>query len=148
MTPSKAPRIQPCKAGTGWWRSLGTASLIAIAIFGLAAYPRLDEGRRSSELIGAVYSGDVGRVRAMLDHGAKANRANLSGFTPLMRSVTVPPQLVRAEVVELLLARGADPNVRDERGETALDIAVTNRLPAEVIRALVRHGGKRGPELR
>jgi ankyrin repeat protein len=81
--------------------------------------------------MGAVYSGDVVRVRAQLNRGAQANRANLSGFTPLMRAITVPKQNVNPEVLELLLERGADPNVRDKRGETALDVAIADQCRRE-----------------
>jgi ankyrin repeat protein len=50
-----------------------------------------------------------------------------------------------AEMVEWLLANGADPNVRDWRGKTPLDTALANGHAsiAEVLRA---HGGIEAPE--
>jgi ankyrin repeat protein len=111
------------------------------------AYRRMRQDAGASDLIRAVYSADLQRVRWLLDHGVEAGAGNLSGFTPLMRAVTVPQQMVDPEVIELLLERGADPNVRFTDGKTILDAAEANRLPRQVIRMLVRHGAKRSAEL-
>lgn len=60
-------------------------------------------------------------VALLLDHGADVNSRNVrTGQTPLhycARCDDVP------EVAELLLARGADPAIRDNRGNLALDFA-------------------------
>src|SRR4030095_5792393 len=60
-------------------------------------------------------------VRMLLDHGAEVNVRNLRGFSPLMfaaSSDTVP-----ADVVKLLLERGADALFTADYDETAHDLA-------------------------
>jgi ankyrin repeat protein len=48
--------------------------------------------------------------------------------------------LGKAEVVELLLARGADAGIKNTRGQTPLDVAETNNQK-EIIDLLRRHAG-------
>lgn len=45
------------------------------------------------------------------------------------------------EIVELLIARGADVNVKDKNGQTALTYAIRNNLP-EITEILRKSGGK------
>ncbi|MDP6284648.1 MAG: hypothetical protein QF696_12585, partial [Acidimicrobiales bacterium] len=56
------------------------------------------------------------------------------------------------EVVELLIAKGADVNARGFLGITPLDKAVGNTINdknnAEVAELLRKHGGKTGAELK
>ena len=130
------------------WLIVGAmAALLSAALVCHGIYRWVEKSLRASELIGAVYSGDSERVRLLLDHGADARAANLNGFTPLERAVTVPPQLVNPRVIELLLQRGADPNVRNEHGETILDIALRIHLSTQVIRILTRYGAKHGARM-
>ena len=49
------------------------------------------------------------------------------------------------EIVELLIASGADVNTRDKDGDTPLDLAI-KRNP-EIAELLRKHGGKTGEEL-
>jgi len=58
-------------------------------------------------------------TRALLDAGADPNAIEHGGFAPLHQAAEpgdVP-------LIELLLARGARPDVRDDQGRTALDLA-------------------------
>src|SRR5205814_8828416 len=59
-------------------------------------------------------------VRFLLQHGAKVTVAIDSGNTPLMLAAWYGP----AEVVEMLLAAGADRTALNKDGQTALDIAI------------------------
>jgi ankyrin repeat protein len=51
------------------------------------------------------------------------------------------------EVVELLIAKNADINAKDEDGRTALDWAVSGGKK-EIADLLRKHGGKTGAELK
>ncbi len=107
----------------------------------------------STSFIGAVRSGDVAEVRRMLAQGADPNAPEgVNDWTPLLHAVhknqlgsvaalldghADPNRAVRGgtplmwaagygytPIVRLLLARGADPRLRDLDGDTALDWAV------------------------
>lgn len=124
-----------------------SAIIVALAALGWLTFPHLLRAQRASTLIAAVYSGDQQKVQWLLDNGFDPNSANLIGLKPLMRAVTVPPQLVSPEVVQLLLWYGADPNIRNSRGETVLDIALENKLPDKVVGVLKSNRAKRASEL-
>ena len=53
-----------------------------------------------------------------MDHGADVNVRSKSGTTPLHDAMNFLSQ----EIVDFLLKNGADPNVKDEKGESAVDI--------------------------
>ena len=70
-------------------------------------------------------------VRALVAHGANVNQAcRRSGGTPLHRAVTqtgAPGTAGRGEaareIVEILLAAGADPSIRNKSGKRPIDYA-------------------------
>ena len=65
------------------------------------------------------------------------------GHTPLHRAA----QKSRKEIVELLIAKGADVNAKDNQGITPLDSAIQFNHP-ETANLLRKHGGKTGEELK
>lgn len=74
----------------------------------------------SVELIQAISAGDIRRVRDLLTSGLGANVNDGSGRTAL----GVASMLGSAEVVELLLKHGADPDAPDSLKQTPLMWAV------------------------
>ena len=116
----------------------------------------------------AAYSGNVNRVRALLNSGANINARDVSRFTPLITAVSSKHLAVVKElldrganinsqtrfgwtplymavwrgnlpVVRLLLDRGAKINARDENGRTALiDAAAFGNLP--MVKLLLNRG--------
>lgn len=58
-------------------------------------------------------------VQLLLDAGAPVNERQSGGFTPVMSAA----QNGDAPLLELLLARGADPTLRDDEGRSAADHA-------------------------
>jgi ankyrin repeat protein len=68
-------------------------------------------------------------VRTLLDLGADPNASKGSGMTPLM----IAAQLATANVVRLLLARGARTGVWSQQGELALHRAACSRPRSEML---------------
>lgn len=84
----------------------------------------------------AIYDGDLASVRQALRDGAAVNRRGAQSFSPLM----VAAGLGQSQMVELLLASGADPHMMDLRmGATALHKAAQSGNP-DVIEMLITSG--------
>lgn len=83
-------------------------------------------------------SGDLAKVRLLLDKGAKVDAKSRLGRTPLLVAATYPGNI---EVVKLLLARGADAKDADASEETALTSAAKRGDPA-MVKALIAAGAK------
>ena len=66
--------------------------------------------------------GTVAIASWLLDRGAQIDRRCEYGSTAFYMAVS----WVHLDLVQSLLGRGADPGLRDERGETALDMARRN----------------------
>ena len=79
----------------------------------------------SGDLAGAAYLGYDGAVRTMLDDGADVDAPGTDGFSPLYLAVAAGDE----EMVDLLLERGADPNVPTAEG-MSVDAAVYFGLEA------------------
>jgi len=60
-------------------------------------------------------------VKFLLQRGALVDARNVSGETPLIMFAELAEN--HPEIVELLLANGADPHAKDDQGKTALDVA-------------------------
>ena len=91
-------------------------------------------GTPSSQLFHAVQAGDLAAVRSALAAGGEVNAKDPEGATPLMYAAFYP---ANADCLRLLLERGADPNIANAFGATAL-IWATGSL--EKVKLLVEHG--------
>jgi len=72
-----------------------------------------------------MYSARYGRVecaRLLIQHGVDIGAVDDAGLTPLMHVAEMSS--ADARIVNLLISAGADPAVKDKRGETAEDIAL------------------------
>ncbi len=107
--------------------------------------PGTDEGEpgpvgQVNELFDVLAGGDVPALKQLLEDGADPN-AKTRGVTPLswaiVGSETTPT--VHAQVLALLAA-GADPNIRDNVGRTALHFAAQYGGSDAVTRALIDGG--------
>ena len=77
-------------------------------------------GNLTALMLAAPYGGHEA-VKLLLNAGAKVNEQDVRGMTPLMLAIgTDRPD---PEVIHLLLAHGADINIKSKGGETALDWA-------------------------
>lgn len=70
----------------------------------------------------AVNRGWVNLVSALLKAGANVNVQNSNGFTPLMVASDAE-QGKNLELINMLILAGADPQLKDNSGKTALDWA-------------------------
>ena len=70
-------------------------------------------------LMGASFQGDDQCVAILLDNGAKINSGDVNGATALMYAV----EFGRTSVVKLLIARHADPYIKEKRGFDAFYLA-------------------------
>jgi ankyrin repeat protein len=71
------------------------------------------------------------QVKLLIEHGADISGRYL-GRQPIHRAATAG----NAQLVELLIASGADPRAIDDQNKTALHVCRT----AQVAEALIRHG--------
>lgn len=84
--------------------------------------------------------GDAAGIIAALDTGISANTPDDLGRTPLF----IAARNNHGEAVTALLARGADPNIAAQDGQTPLSTACLHTLSGEcdpeIVRMLARHG--------
>ena len=81
-------------------------------------------------LLSAAAYGSPELIKTLLDAGVKVDVPDVRGMTPLMLAVAT--DLQNAEVIRLLLAKGADPNAKSLAGETAMDWARKIGAPAPI----------------
>ena len=79
---------------------------------------------------------DVGKVRALLDHGAAVNARTETERTVFLVAASYPRT---SALLRLLLERGADLRAQDRGGATALSLAVRS-ADIDVVRFLVDRG--------
>ena len=78
----------------------------------------------------------------LFDHGASLESRDREGFTLLMQAVlSMEPLAARDRMVEWLLSKGVDPNAKNDRGDTAYQLAARVGI-ASTLQLLVKAGAK------
>jgi ankyrin repeat protein len=99
-----------------------------------SADPNITNAAGETPLHPAMRRGEIPIIRLLIDNGAKVDVQDGRGNSPM--HVTVP----EAEALTVLLAARANPNLRDENGNTPLQVFVSlNRAPL-VIETLLKGG--------
>jgi ankyrin repeat protein len=101
----------------------------------------IDDHVKDTPLAFAVGHDNHDAVAALLEAGANVNHQDGSGRTHLHGAILGK----RVEVVQMLLAAGADPTIADRKGETPLDLALA-RNPA--MANLLEQATKQAPKER
>src|SRR6266853_6580982 len=84
----------------------------------------------------------TGIAEYLLDHGASLESKDREGFTLLMQAVlSMEAPADRDAMVKLLLSKGVDPNAKNDRGETAYQLAARLGV-ASTLDHLVKAGAK------
>jgi ankyrin repeat protein len=118
---------------------------VHLAVFAAAAACHGDpEGtdERIGKFFDAIAGGDVETVRSFLKQDPRlassdASKSQRYGSPPLLLGA----RYGNAEIVELLLKNGANPNTKDWAGLSPLHVAAERGHPS-LIRSLVEHGGE------
>lgn len=86
--------------------SLAVAKIVATTYEGLKPFSA------------AIVKGDVEAVKKFIEYGVDVNEKS-NGMSPLM----IAARYNKVEIIKILLANGANPNSKDEKGLTALKYA-------------------------
>src|SRR5262249_39301229 len=78
----------------------------------------------------------------LVDRGASLQSTDREGFTLLMQAVlSVEPRVDRDRMVEWLLSKGVDPNAKNDRGDTAYQLAARVGI-VSTLELLIKAGAK------
>jgi ankyrin repeat protein len=96
-----------------------------------------------SPLHGAALRGSLDSATLLVEHGAVVDARDAMGRTPLMWAA----QMGRGDVVQLLLAHGADPNVVETFSNTTalMQAAASDRGDLAIVEALLAAGADTSP---
>lgn len=78
----------------------------------------LEENYNNTPLCSAIVKGDLGAVMKFIEYGVDINETS-NGMTPLMFAA----RYNKVDILKALIARGAEVDVKDEKGFTALKYA-------------------------
>lgn len=88
------------------------------------------------QLVHAIFSNDSSRIRDLVEQGeVDVNDKGFFIFPPLLRAALYG----KTEALKILLEVGADRNVRDSQGRTALELAKKYNHP-QIVEILFQQG--------
>jgi len=122
----KEPDLAQTFSGDGWTAlhlaaAFGTPAAVSTLIAAGARVDAVSRNPQQNQPLHAVLAlgKNAETVKILLENGAPVNAAQAGGFTPIF-SVAIAN---RRDLVELLLAHGADPDHKSDAGKTATDFA-------------------------
>jgi ankyrin repeat protein/beta-lactamase regulating signal transducer with metallopeptidase domain len=94
------------------------------------------QGDETLPLLEAVETGDLERVKVLIEQGADVMARNEKGATPLHRAA----RRGHRDVVKFLLEHGADINAQDNKGKTPLYLSATWGGYKDMVKFLLERG--------
>ncbi len=132
------PGITPLMMAAGWNGNLAAVKMllskganvngVSRPVMGLPSRNGPSEFGNLTALLMAAPFGPPELIKTLLDAGADVNARDVRGMTPLMLAIATDHQ--DASVLHLLLDHGADPQIRSNLNETAIDWARRIALPS------------------
>lgn len=118
---------------TPLWFSVSWGKNYALAehLLKLGALPRYS-------LFAAIWNNDSATIRLLLAHGANVDHDSAPGESPLMGAVAWS----RFGPAATLLEAGADPDLVNSKGDTALHMMLKKDSAVEHFRLFARHGAR------
>ncbi len=77
--------------------------------------------------------GEISKIKKIIDVGQDVNFANKMGLTALMVSCR---SIFNTNVIKLLLEYGADPFIKDDKGNSALDFCVSDNSKEIILNSM------------
>jgi Ankyrin repeats (3 copies) len=113
-------------------------ALIATAcVLSATLHAQIPDFTPKTPLIGALLHNDVAEAKRLLQHDADPNEGRFVGLPPVLLAILRQD----LDLLRLMVAKGADLNVRDRSGSTALMWAALNETgDARVVEELLRLG--------
>ena len=108
-----------------------------LTLLGAGADPRAVNNEGRTPLFRKL---SLGEIQTFMRRGVRINTQDHEGNTALM---IVVQRGGNAEAVKAFLDAGANPNIKNKAGKTALQIAMEKKLPA-VVKLLREHGAREG----
>ena len=91
---------------------------------------------RNNDLTNAAFHNDISYIRSKVANGVSPDSLGLGGTTPLMMAV----QWGLWKIVDYLLEEGADINIVDDNGESALSLAYEYYPDSPIVDKLIHAG--------
>ena len=82
-----------------------------------------DKNGYSVQLLSAIESGDMDWITVTLHFGADTTYIDDDGNTAMHKAVAMADPEIAELVLELILDKGGDPNLKNKEGKTPIDIA-------------------------
>ncbi len=98
--------------------NLATANTVST----LATSPSVVGNYGNSPLCNAILKGDMATVKKFIEYGADVNEMS-NGLTPLMFAA----RYNKIDILRYLMEKGADKDIKDERGNNALKYAENSK---------------------
>jgi len=81
----------------------------------------------------AIQKGQISEVEAFLRAGFPVNQLLNTGYTPLQQAIVSTHPIAFEAMFTALMAKGADPLLRDAKGNSALDLAQGKRVALRLL---------------
>ena len=86
------------------------------------------------QLVSAILANDPSKIRLLLDQGIDLNDCGFFNIPPLIRAVLYG----KSKALQALIEGGANKNIKDKQGRTALELAKKYNHP-EIVEILLKN---------